>query len=94
MKIVHILNCLIGFLKLGNWSKRVFKLLLFLYYMKKSFIERKDWKGKEQRKPTRTISGVAPISVMVPPRRCPHGVCAYCPTFENAYNHILQKALQ
>ncbi|MBP7708633.1 tRNA uridine(34) 5-carboxymethylaminomethyl modification radical SAM/GNAT enzyme Elp3, partial [Candidatus Pacearchaeota archaeon] len=48
------------------------------------FVKRTDWEGSEQKKPTRTISGVAPISVMVPPRRCPHGVCAYCPTFDNA----------
>jgi elongator complex protein 3 len=48
------------------------------------FIERKDWEGRDQKKPTRTISGVAPVSVMVPPRKCPHGVCAYCPSFENA----------
>jgi len=50
----------------------------------KKFIEREDWKGKDQRKPTRTISGVAPVSVMVPPKRCPHGVCLYCPTFDTA----------
>ena len=37
---------------------------------------------KEQlfRKPTKTISGVAPVSVMLPPRRCEHGACLYCPT--------------
>jgi len=32
------------------------------------------------RKPTKTISGVAPVSVMMPPRRCEHGACLYCPT--------------
>lgn len=32
------------------------------------------------KKPTRTISGVAPVAVMVPPRPCPHGACLYCPT--------------
>ncbi len=32
------------------------------------------------KKPTKTISGVAPLSVMVPPRRCDHGACLYCPT--------------
>jgi elongator complex protein 3 len=31
-------------------------------------------------KPTKTISGVAPVAVMLPPRRCPHGACLYCPT--------------
>lgn len=32
------------------------------------------------RKPTKTISGVAPIAVMLPPRRCKHGTCIYCPS--------------
>lgn len=32
------------------------------------------------KKPTRTISGVAPVAVMVPPRACPHGACLFCPT--------------
>lgn len=32
------------------------------------------------RKPTRTISGVAPLAVMLPPRPCKHGVCLYCPS--------------
>jgi elongator complex protein 3 len=32
------------------------------------------------RKPTRTISGVAPVAVMLPPRKCDHGVCSYCPS--------------
>jgi len=32
------------------------------------------------KKPTRTISGVAPVAVMVPPRQCPHGACLFCPT--------------
>ena len=36
---------------------------------------------KIKRKPTRTISGVAPLAVMLPPRKCPHGACLYCPTF-------------
>ncbi len=37
-------------------------------------------KKKLIKKPTRTISGVAPVAVMVPPRACPHGACLYCPT--------------
>lgn len=32
------------------------------------------------KKPTRTISGVAPLAVMLPPRKCPHGACLYCPS--------------
>lgn len=34
----------------------------------------------KQRKPTKTISGVAPLAVMLPPRKCDHGACLYCPT--------------
>lgn len=34
-----------------------------------------------QHKPTKTLSGVTPIAVMLPPRPCPHGTCLYCPTF-------------
>ncbi len=30
-------------------------------------------------KPTRTLSGVAPIAVMTKPFGCPHGRCVYCP---------------
>lgn len=32
-----------------------------------------------QTKPTRSLSGVAPLAVMSRPERCPHGVCTYCP---------------
>jgi elongator complex protein 3 (tRNA carboxymethyluridine synthase) len=35
----------------------------------------------KKRKPTKTISGVAPLAVMLPPRKCDHGTCLYCPTF-------------
>lgn len=35
---------------------------------------------RTQRKPTRTISGVAPLAVMLPPRKCNHGTCLYCPS--------------
>jgi len=37
----------------------------------------KDYKF---RKPTKTISGVTPIAVMLPPRPCKHGACVYCPS--------------
>jgi elongator complex protein 3 len=30
-------------------------------------------------KPTRTLSGVAPIALMTIPHKCPHGTCIYCP---------------
>ena len=32
------------------------------------------------RKLTKTLSGVTPIAVALPPRSCDHGVCTYCPT--------------
>jgi len=34
----------------------------------------------EIRKPTKTLSGVAPLAVMLKPRACKHGTCLYCPT--------------
>ncbi|MCK4649620.1 tRNA uridine(34) 5-carboxymethylaminomethyl modification radical SAM/GNAT enzyme Elp3 [Candidatus Pacearchaeota archaeon] len=34
-----------------------------------------------RRKPTKTLSGVAPLAVMLPPRPCNHGTCLYCPSF-------------
>ena len=36
-------------------------------------------KSSEIRKPTRTISGITPVAVMLPPRACDHGNCIYCP---------------
>jgi len=32
------------------------------------------------RKPTKTISGVTPLAVVIEPRPCPHGTCVYCPS--------------
>ncbi len=34
----------------------------------------------EVRKPTKTISGITPVAVMLPPRACKHGTCLYCPS--------------
>ena len=34
----------------------------------------------EIRKPTKTISGITPVAVMLPPRACEHGTCVYCPS--------------
>jgi len=34
---------------------------------------------KKVRKPVRTISGVTPLTVVLPPRKCNHGGCLYCP---------------
>ena len=35
-------------------------------------------------KPTRTISGVAPISLMTKPEKCKHGTCVFCPGGPNS----------
>jgi elongator complex protein 3 len=37
-------------------------------------------KKNEVRKPTKTISGITPVAVMLPPRPCNHGSCTYCPS--------------
>jgi elongator complex protein 3 len=34
---------------------------------------------KTIKKPTKTISGITPVAVMLPPRPCEHGSCIYCP---------------
>ncbi len=34
----------------------------------------------EVRKPTKTISGITPIAVMLSPKACKHGTCLYCPS--------------
>ncbi|MDO8623709.1 MAG: tRNA uridine(34) 5-carboxymethylaminomethyl modification radical SAM/GNAT enzyme Elp3, partial [archaeon] len=33
----------------------------------------------EIRKPVKTISGITPVAVILPPRKCKHGSCVYCP---------------
>jgi len=39
-----------------------------------------EWlKKKLLTKPTRTISGVAPVAIMTKPFKCPHGKCLMCP---------------
>ncbi|MDO9325239.1 MAG: tRNA uridine(34) 5-carboxymethylaminomethyl modification radical SAM/GNAT enzyme Elp3, partial [Methanoregula sp.] len=38
-------------------------------------------------KPTRTLSGVAPVAVMTSPAACPHGKCLPCP---GGPEHIFQ----
>ncbi|NPE26747.1 tRNA uridine(34) 5-carboxymethylaminomethyl modification radical SAM/GNAT enzyme Elp3 [Methanococcoides sp. SA1] len=48
---------------------------------KKKQLKTKNQKPKTSiRKPTKTLSGVTPVAVMLPPRPCPHGACLYCPT--------------
>ena len=41
----------------------------------------------KKRKPTKTISGVTPLAVMLPPRKCDHGTCLYCPSFNVPKSH-------
>ncbi len=36
----------------------------------------------EIRKPTKSISGIVPIAVMLPPKPCKHGTCMYCPSLD------------
>ncbi|MEK6947061.1 MAG: hypothetical protein AABX32_05645, partial [Nanoarchaeota archaeon] len=38
-----------------------------------------------QTKPTRTISGVAPLAIMTKPIPCPHGKCTFCPGGLSSY---------
>lgn len=51
-----------------------------IYILKNFLIFMNPIKPGEMRKPTKTISGVAPLAVMLPPRPCKHGTCLYCPT--------------
>jgi len=41
--------------------------------------ERESLRPVLQLKPSRTISGVAPVAVMTSPHPCPHGKCLPCP---------------
>jgi len=34
----------------------------------------------EVRKPTKSISGITPVAIMLPPKACEHGTCLYCPS--------------
>lgn len=42
------------------------------------------------KKPTRTISGVTPVAVMLPPRKCNHGACIYCPSLNSPQSYTPQ----
>ncbi|MBS3157124.1 tRNA uridine(34) 5-carboxymethylaminomethyl modification radical SAM/GNAT enzyme Elp3 [Candidatus Woesearchaeota archaeon] len=44
-----------------------------------------DPKLKIKTKPTRTISGVAPVAIMTEPASCPHGKCIFCPGGPNSF---------
>jgi elongator complex protein 3 len=47
-------------------------------------------KSEKQRKPTKTISGVAPLAVMLPPKKCEHGACLYCPSLNAPQSYTPQ----
>jgi len=42
------------------------------------------------RKPTKTLSGVTPLAVMIPPRKCNHGTCVYCPSLDAPQSYTPQ----
>jgi len=41
--------------------------------------EREAFKPLLVKKPTRSLSGVAVVTVQAPPEACPHGTCTFCP---------------
>ena len=43
-----------------------------------------DTENRLVKKPTRSISGVTPLTVVLPPKKCWHGTCTYCPGGEFA----------
>lgn len=47
--------------------------------------ELSSFKSKLLSKPTRTISGVAPVAIMTAPFACPHGKCTFCPGGPNSF---------
>lgn len=44
------------------------------------------------RKLTKTLSGVTPIAVALPPRACNHGRCTYCPTYKGVSQSYTPKS--
>ncbi len=38
--------------------------------------------ANEVRKPTKTLSGVAPVAAIIQPRKCKHGTCLFCPALD------------
>ncbi|MBU0957277.1 MAG: tRNA uridine(34) 5-carboxymethylaminomethyl modification radical SAM/GNAT enzyme Elp3 [Nanoarchaeota archaeon] len=39
-------------------------------------------KKNEIRKPSKTKAGVTPVAVILPPQKCKHGTCLFCPTLD------------
>jgi len=46
----------------------------------------------EVRKPSRTMAGVTPLTVVVEPRKCDHGTCIYCPGGEKVPQSYTDKS--
>jgi|SRR3989338_5619401 len=46
----------------------------------------------EVRKPSKTMAGVTPITVVVKPRKCDHGTCIYCPGGEKVPQSYTDKS--
>jgi elongator complex protein 3 len=44
------------------------------------------------KKPSKSISGVTPITVVLPPKLCWHGTCTYCPAFDNVPSSYTPKS--
>ena len=46
----------------------------------------------EVRKPSKTMAGVTPLTVVVEPRKCNHGTCVYCPGGEKVPQSYTDKS--
>ncbi len=46
----------------------------------------------EIRKPSKTLAGVTPLTVVVEPRKCDHGTCVYCPGGEKVPQSYTDKS--
>ena len=44
------------------------------------------------KKPTKSISGILPLTVVLPPKKCWHGTCIYCPGGESAPQRYTPKS--
>ena len=49
-------------------------------------------KQGEIRKPSKTLAGVTPLTVVVGPRKCDHGTCVYCPGGEKVPQSYTDKS--
>lgn len=80
-RIKTILSSKYGFREIPKNSE----ILSYIIYNRGRYDERYGQKKIDAvikilvKKPMRTASGVAPVAIMTPPHRCPHGRCVYCP---------------